>query len=117
MAGLEERKLDALLRALVSVGAELSLPLLMTLVAVSRSPGLSINELAERIEIPQQTASRYVAILQGRYQTPGSEESPFARNPLITLEVSTDDPRRRALFLTSRGRAKLSNIINALYTK
>src|SRR3712207_1175686 len=108
MIDLDTDRLDALLKALRSIEIDLSLPLLLTLVAVARDPGISINELSERIGVPQQTASRYVAILQGRYQTPAGGENAFTTNPLLSLEISTSDPRRRALFLTSYGEMRLA---------
>ena len=83
---------------------ELTLPLAMALVAVAREPGLSITQLAERMEVPQQTASRYAATLLGRFQYPTSAD--FARNPLLSLEVSSSDPRSRALYLPAHGKRR-----------
>jgi DNA-binding MarR family transcriptional regulator len=113
--GLGPEQLGAVLDALRSSGSDLSLPLLMTLVAVAREPGLSVNELAERVQVPQQTASRYVGILQGRYQMPAGSENSFAADPLLSLQVSGNDPRRRALFLTRRGKQRLVQFIKLLY--
>jgi DNA-binding MarR family transcriptional regulator len=115
-SNLDRKRLDAVLAALRSLGGDLSLPLLVTLVAIARDPGLSINELSDRIEVPQQTASRYVAILQGRYQMASGSANPFAGQPLVSLEVSANDPRRRALFLTPQGRTRLADILEKLYT-
>jgi DNA-binding MarR family transcriptional regulator len=109
------KRLDAVLAALRSLGSDLSLPLLVTLVAIARDPGLSINDLSDRIEVPQQTASRYVAILQGRYQLASGSANPFAGQPLLSLQVSANDPRRRALFLTPQGRTRLADILEKLY--
>lgn len=110
-------RLDAVARALRSIESELSLPLLLTLTAVARHPGISVNELAQQIDVPQQTASRYVSILQGRYQMLDSGENSFARNPYLSLTVSAVDPRRRAIFLTSRGKGRLAEIIQELYNQ
>jgi DNA-binding MarR family transcriptional regulator len=115
MTDFDVHRLDAVLRALRSVGGDLSLPLLMTLVAIAREPGLSINDLVDRIQVPQQTASRYVAILQGRYKIPGGAENTFGNGPLVSLQVSIDDPRRRALFLTSHGKRRLVRVLANLY--
>jgi DNA-binding MarR family transcriptional regulator len=115
MTILDSDRLDAVLAALRSMASDLSLPLLITLVAIARDPGLSINELADRIQVPQQTASRYVAILQGRYQMAGGGNT-FANEPLLSLEVSVNDPRRRALYLTPQGKARLEDILWALYS-
>lgn len=107
-------RLEALIACLRRIEIDLSLPLLVTLAAIARYPGLSINELADRIDVPQQTASRYVGILQGRYHMLG-QSSTFANAPLLTTQVSVDDPRRRALFLTKVGQARLSSILQELY--
>jgi DNA-binding MarR family transcriptional regulator len=116
MTSLNSDQLNAVLAALRSVGSDLSLPLLITLVAIARDPGLSINELADRIQVPQQTASRYVAILQGRYQMAGGAGNAFAGEPLLSLQVSANDPRRRALYLTPEGSARVADILSKLYT-
>ena len=117
ISALEVARLGALLTALHSIDVDLSLPLLLTLVAVARQPGMSINGLAKRIQVPQQTASRYVAILQGRYHLSSASANSFADKPLLSLQVSTNDPRRRALFVTSHGDDVLKGIINQLYTE
>src|SRR5262245_20485732 len=104
---INPRRLSAVLDALGTVEAALELPMMLVLLAIAKSPGLSINDLGELIGVPQQTASRYVAILQGRYQSPGQINT-FARHPLVSYEVSADDPRRRALYLTERGSARIS---------
>lgn len=92
--------------ALAGVQAELSLPQLVSLLTIAAEPGLSVNDLADRTGLPQQTASRYVAILLGRYETPG--QSPL--HPLISQAVSEDDPRKRALFLTAAGEDLVSRL-------
>ena len=115
MTDFDSEQLDAVLAAMRSAGTDLSLPLFTTLVAVARDPGLSINDLAECMQIPQQTASRYVAVLQGRYQMPGGGENAAAGKPLLSLQVSAEAPRRRALFLTAQGRARLADILGKLF--
>lgn len=106
-------RVDALVRILRSLEPDLNLQLALTLLVVARRPGLSVGELAEQIEAPQQTASRYVAILQGRYELPSGDGNSFARNPLLSLEVSKHDPRRRALFLTGHGTKRINRILDA----
>jgi DNA-binding MarR family transcriptional regulator len=100
-----------LFRILKSIETDLNLSLALALVAVAREPGLSVNELAERLDVPQQTASRYAAILQGRYDLPESESNKLTRNPFLSLEVNAHDPRRRALYLTSYGKRWLGRIL------
>lgn len=110
-----DSQLEAVLKTLRSLQPDLNLSLAVTLLAVAREPGLSVNELAERVAAPQQTVSRYVAILQGRYEVPGNES--FARNPLVALEVSAQDPRRRAVFLTPHGTKRVTQILSARGSK
>jgi len=102
-------QLGSVLRLLRSLHPDLNLSLAITLLTVAREPGLSVNEIADRIAAPQQTVSRYVATLQGRYELPGNES--FARHPLLALEVSAQDPRRRAVFLTPHGTKRVSQIL------
>jgi DNA-binding MarR family transcriptional regulator len=108
---VDQANYDALFKLLRALQPDLSVELALTLVAVAREPGLSINELAERIQVPQQTASRYAAILQGRYELPTGELNSFARTPLLLLEVNAQNSRKRALFLTSGGRERLTSIL------
>jgi DNA-binding MarR family transcriptional regulator len=102
---------DRLLRALLPVEQNLGLPLLLALAAVAREPGLSVNDLADRLAAPQQSASRYIGALQGRYSTPGRDVGPV---PLLTIEINPMDPRKRALRLTTAGEATLSRVLETL---
>ncbi|TIO06899.1 MAG: hypothetical protein E5X88_21020 [Mesorhizobium sp.] len=86
----------------------LNLDHLVSLLTIAADPGLSVNELAEKTNTPQASASRYVAVLAGRYQTDAAEP-PIA---LVTQEISADDPRRRALYLTPEGHHAIMAIIN-----
>lgn len=103
--------IQKLTRLLKLIESDLGAQLTLTLAVIGCEPGLSINELSDRLGSPQQTASRYVAVLQGRYESPHT--SSFARTPLLTLEVSQEDPRRRALFLTPEGKRRLNLIVAA----
>lgn len=98
------------LAAIVSIFPRaLTLPQLSALIAVAAEPGLSVNDLAARIEVPQQSASRYAAVLLGRYELPG-EAPPI---PLLEQRVSEADPRKRALYLTEEGETLLASILAA----
>jgi DNA-binding MarR family transcriptional regulator len=105
--------LDAGLNA---VESDLSIPLLRVLVAVELNPHLSVSELAEALGLPQQTASRYVAILRGTYQT-ADGASPFARQPLLAHQPSSTDLRRYELVLTQRGSERLGRILHEIFSK
>jgi DNA-binding MarR family transcriptional regulator len=112
----ERPVLDRLIRSLQPFQAELSLPQMLALLRIATEPGLSVNELADRLNCPQQTASRYVAALMGRYQTP-SDDSGNARSkldPLVTQAINQSDPRSRALFISSQGRVALKKLVSTL---
>ena len=89
---------------LQAVPERLGLGPLTALVAVASRPGLSVNDLAASLGVPQQTASRHVATLLGR-----SGKSA----PLIEQRISVEDPRRRALVVTAAGREILDSLATA----
>jgi DNA-binding MarR family transcriptional regulator len=98
----EYDRLGAISEALAPWQSVLSLPQVLALIAIARTPGLSVNELAESLGLPQQTVSRHVAVLLGRYQA--TPDTPPAGVPtFIRQEISASDPRRRALFLSEDG--------------
>jgi DNA-binding MarR family transcriptional regulator len=101
----ETSRLAALSDALGAWQSVLSLPQVLALIEIAMKPGLSVNELAERLRQPQQTVSRHVAVLLGRYQTPETMEAGVSQ--FIRQEISAADPRRRALFLSDDGLALL----------
>ncbi len=110
---LPETSIEAVgsLRAVLgAVPHGLGLGPLGALLAVASEPGLSVNDLADRLGVPQQTASRHVSQLMGRYQESAAEEPPA---PLLEQRVSVEDPRRRALFLTPDGFAAVEILVAA----
>lgn len=109
MSSDEDARLASLCAALKKVQDDLSLPQLVALLTVGLEPGLSVNELSERIGAPQQSASRYVSILLGRYTDSAASD----RRPFIIQGVKQDDPRSRALYLAERGRDIVNDILQA----
>jgi DNA-binding MarR family transcriptional regulator len=110
----EQATLSNLMMGLLPLQGRMSLPQLVALLAVANEPGISVNEVADRIGAPQQTASRHVSVLMGRYSAPDAPGG-LATEPLIEQTISADDPRKRALRLTPHGRdvlASLSRTIN-----
>lgn len=101
-------RLEAMRRVLIDVQGTLSLAQLVALMTVAIEPGLSVNELAERLKIPQQTASRHVAVLTGRYQS-DLAEAPL--DALIAQQINEGDPRKRALYLTPEGQEFIASLI------
>jgi DNA-binding MarR family transcriptional regulator len=104
----EAKNLEMIRAALVSVDESLTLPVLISLLTIALEPGLSVNDLADRIHVPQQSASRYSSILLGRYQNALSNDE---KEPLIAQTVNETDPRKRALYLTSKGRALIASML------
>lgn len=103
----ETSRLDTIFKAFSKYQAEISLPQALALIAIARNPGLSVNELAERLDQPQQTVSRHVAVLLGRYQI---SETVVPR-AFIRQEVNAKDPRSRALFLSPEGQSLLKTLV------
>lgn len=92
------------------VQEQLGLSSFLAFLAIAEAPGMSVNELAEAISVPQSSASRYVSILLGRYQQP---DAPLPL-PLISQEISAEDPRRRALFVTPVGRGLFDDLADTI---
>lgn len=116
LEGKEQLFFSNLVRAIEPVQAELSLSQFLALCRVAIEPGLSVNDLAERMRCPQQTASRHVAALLGRYETYGDADGDSGGrskfDPLIAQEISQNDPRKRALFVSNQGRILLKKIVS-----
>jgi DNA-binding MarR family transcriptional regulator len=89
----------------------LSLELLNALIVIALEPGISVNELGERMNVPQQSASRYASTLLGRYAEVGDAISSKPKLPLVVQEVRAEDPRKRAMTLTARGSDVIEKII------
>lgn len=96
----EVPELGKLRDALTELQGSMSLAQLVALITIAMEPGLSVNDLGDRLQIPQQTASRHVAVLTGRYH---GELSDAPLEPLIVQQINTSDPRKRALFLSPAG--------------
>lgn len=103
----EASRLDAIFEGLKKWQATISLPQVLALIVIARNPGLSVNELAELLDQPQQTVSRHVSVLLGRYQTSETSEPPS----FIRQEISVSDSRSRALFLSRDGHSLLKSLL------
>ncbi len=107
-------RLHQIRAALLELQGSLSLAQLVALATIAIEPGLSVNELADRLKIPQQTASRHVAILTGRYQ---SDLADAPLEALIVQQINEADPRRRALFLSEDGHALVAALTGTQISK
>lgn len=88
----------------------LGLPHLVCLIRIALEPGLSVNDLADRTGFPQQSVSRYLGLLLGRYQFDTLSPS-FV--PLVDQRIHPGDPRRRALYLTEAGETSIQRLTGA----
>jgi DNA-binding MarR family transcriptional regulator len=110
-------KLTHLIKGLGPIQKELSLPQLLTLLQIAVNPGLSVNDLAEKLGVPQQTASRHVSGLLGRYQGAPAGSDLAERStldPLIVQEINQNDPRSRALFVSEQGDVFLKKLVSQI---
>jgi DNA-binding MarR family transcriptional regulator len=105
----EERQFLGRLQSQLAAVESLGLPSLISLLAIARNEGLSVTDLAEETGLPQQSVSRYVSMLLGRYQLEAMSDSPIA---LIEQRINPADPRKRALFLTDSGRETIMGVLD-----
>ena len=106
---VSEPQISRLRSALVQ-HAHLGMGPLTVLLSVAAKPGISISEVADMNGLAQQTASRHVANLSGRYQYEDSDQPELVRQSL-----ASDDPRKRALELTSEGEILVKALLQCVY--
>ena len=93
----------------VLVGAKgLPTPCLTALIVVALNPGISINDLCEKLDSPQQTVSRHIGILLNRYE---ESTAPIVTKPFVSQNISEDDPRKRSLSITKAGEQFLFKLL------
>jgi DNA-binding MarR family transcriptional regulator len=102
----EVGRLEAVFESLRPFQSSISLSQALALIAIATRPGLSVNELAEKLDQPQQTVSRHVSVLLGRYQT----SETVVPTVFIRQEINVNDPRSRALFLAPEGETLLKTL-------
>lgn len=93
------KRAESLRTALSPWNSGLGLLPLLALLTIACRPGLSVNELAETLGVPQQSASRAVAILSGRYAASDTDTN----DEFIYQGINASEPRRRALYLSLQG--------------
>lgn len=84
----------------------------MALITITQRPGISVNELAELLRVPQQSASRCVSVLLGRYSDIGEEN---LLPVFISQTINENDPRKRSLAPTAAGIRFLTKMLNKQY--
>ena len=112
--GINMKSLQRVFDALLGIHEALGLPHLVCLLAIEARAGLSVNELASATRYPQQSVSRYIALLLGRYE---NAVGPSIVEPLVEQSISATDPRRRALTLTPTGHALVQNFMGTIFVE
>lgn len=110
MAPDEIRHFLRLLRELQKIDPEFPLQYAVCLMEITLHEGLSLTSLSEKTGMPLSTISRIVGALS-RHRQRGL---PYE---LIRVEISSTERRRKALYLTPRGRLVISGIIGILQTR
>jgi DNA-binding MarR family transcriptional regulator len=106
--GIFRNKASRYRKALAPLVPTIGLPQLAVLLAVAERPGASVNEIAELLEMPQQSASRAIAMLSGRYEIAG-----VMPEMLVDQGINGDDPRKRAITLTVSGERLVNRLLAA----
>jgi len=95
-----DREIAGALQSVLMKAQALGLGPLVCLLVVAAEEGLSISELADQLKWPQQSVSRYISILLGRYE---SVLTSTEFEPLIEQRINAQDPRKRSLYLSAAG--------------
>ena len=95
------------LETLRKVDSEFPLQYSICLAQISMQEGMSLTELANKMDLGLSTVSRIVGALS-KYRQNGN---PYG---LIELKISPEERRKKAIFLTDKGRDVLAQIYKAL---
>ena len=96
-----------LLRQLQKIDTEFPLQYALCLAEISMNEGMSLTSLAEKVNLSLSTISRIVGSLS-EYRQNGQ---PYG---LIEIKISTEERRRKELYLTPKGRALIQKISKIL---
>ena len=97
----------AILSVLRRTDPEFPIQYALCLCEIADAEGLSVTELADRTDLALSTVSRIVGALSD-YRSNGQ---PFE---LISLKIAPEERRRKALYLTPKGRKLLQDIESIL---
>ena len=95
------------LRLLQKTDTEFPLQYALCLAEISLNEGLSLTALAEKVSLSLSTISRIVGALSEFRQN----GQPYG---LIEIKISTEERRRKELYLTPKGRALVQKISKIL---
>lgn len=97
------RKVLELLRELQKIDPEFPLQYAVCLCEIAMEEGVSLTTLARRAGMPLSTVSRIVGALAQNRQ----RGVPYG---LVRVDLSTEERRRKELYLTPRGRAVIGGL-------
>lgn len=113
VAALSEENFSAtttflnVLETLRKIDSEFPLQYSICLAQISMEEGMSLTELSQKMGLGLSTVSRIVGALS-KYRQNGN---PYG---LIELKISPEERRKKAIYLTSKGRDVLAQIYKAL---
>jgi len=96
-----------LLRELQKIDREFPLQYAVCLAEISLNEGLSLTQLSEKTGMALSTVSRIIGALSKHRQ----KGTPFG---MITVKISTQERRRKELYLTPKGKAIINSIAEIL---
>jgi len=97
----------ALLRELQKINTEFPLQYAICLVEIASDEGLSLTTLSQRTGMPLSTTSRIVGALSIKRQ----KGEPYG---LVDVKIVAAEKRKKALFLTLKGKILIQNINDLL---
>ncbi len=97
----------ALLKQLYRIDPEFPLHYSLCLAEIARDEGLSLTQLADRVELSLSTVSRIIAALS-QFRPNGHSYG------LVELRISPEERRRKELFLTPKGWALMRGVASVL---
>ncbi|QBE66862.1 MarR family winged helix-turn-helix transcriptional regulator [Pseudoduganella lutea] len=101
------RSLDSLMAVLETfrkLDPDMNMPMAMSFLVIAQNDGISVKEVAEKVDMGMASVSRYVAL----FGKPGTGEKKG-----LGLVVSVEDPmerRRKTISLTAKGREVIAKL-------
>jgi DNA-binding MarR family transcriptional regulator len=115
LAEAEMGSVDRVWTIMRAFRSSMSLELIRTFLAIARRQGLSVQELADELGVPQSSVSRYVKALAG-YESREGKLGPLKWEVgsdgygLIEQRINEQEPRKRSLVLSEEGLALVQKL-------
>jgi DNA-binding MarR family transcriptional regulator len=103
------------------VNGDMSVEEIRAFLTISRKQGLSVQDLADELGVPQSSASRYVKALSARRRSHWAGNLGFMEAQLefvsggyglVEQRINEIEPRKRSLVLTDQGHAVVRRILD-----